>query len=98
MVAPRVLNDAEIGSALERLDGWRLEDEKLRRDFVFADFVRAFGFMTQVAILAERANHHPEWSNVYKRVRIDLMTHESRGITERDTALAAEIDALVGQP
>ena len=84
MVAPRVLDDAEIANAIECLDGWRYEAGKLRRDFEFADFVRAFGFMTQVAILAERANHHPEWSNVYKRVHIDLVTHESSGVTARD--------------
>jgi 4a-hydroxytetrahydrobiopterin dehydratase len=61
---------------------------------VFADFVEAFGFMTRVALLAETANHHPEWSNVYNRVEIDLTTHDAGGITERDFKLAQRINQL----
>ena len=61
---------------------------------MFADFVEAFGFMTRVALLAETANHHPEWSNVYNRVEIDLTTHDAGGITERDFKLAQRINQL----
>jgi 4a-hydroxytetrahydrobiopterin dehydratase len=61
---------------------------------VFSNFVEAFGFMSSVAILAERANHHPEWSNVYKTVTIELTTHEANGLTERDFSLAMEINGV----
>ena len=74
------------------LPAWRLDEGKLHRRIVCADFVAAFGLMSQVAMLAERADHHPEWRNVYKTVDIWLVTHEAGGITERDFALAAEID------
>ena len=69
--------------------------DALARDFVFADFSAAFAFMTRVALLAESMNHHPEWSNVYNRVSITLSTHDAGGLTERDTRLAAAIDALL---
>ena len=64
------------------------------RSFRFADFVEAFGFMSRVALLAETRNHHPEWSNVYNRVNIELVSHDLGGITERDTQLALAIDKL----
>jgi 4a-hydroxytetrahydrobiopterin dehydratase len=94
----KAFTQQEIVDELRALPLWRLENARLRRDFVFADFVEAFGFMTRVALLAERADHHPEWSNVYKRVTIQLSTHEVSGISERDTQLAAEIDALIQRP
>jgi 4a-hydroxytetrahydrobiopterin dehydratase len=94
----KAFTQEELVGELRALPSWRLENARLRRDFVFADFVEAFGFMTRVALLAERADHHPEWSNVYKRVTIQLSTHEVSGISERDTKLAAEIDALVLSP
>lgn len=89
------LTDAEITQRLEHLPEWRLEHGKLRRDFKFADFVTAFGFMTRVAILAEKADHHPEWFNVYNKVQVWLNTHDVGGISERDFALAKQIDAAV---
>src|SRR5690554_3832904 len=73
---------------------WRIQDGKLHREFKFANFIAAFGFMTQVAMLAERANHHPEWSNVYSTVVIDLTTHDAGGLSEKDFALAEEISQL----
>ena len=76
-------------------NAWIIKEEKLHREFKFPDFVAAFGFMSQVAILAERANHHPEWSNVYNKVVINLTTHEAGGISKRDFELAHEISALV---
>jgi 4a-hydroxytetrahydrobiopterin dehydratase len=73
---------------------WRLDDAKLHRVFVFRDFVEAFGFMAKAAIHAEKMNHHPEWSNVYKTVDVYLTTHEAGGITERDFELAEKMDQL----
>lgn len=76
---------------------WALVDGKLHKVFVFQDFVEAFGFMARVALLAERLNHHPEWSNVYRRVVIDLTTHEAGGVTGLDFALARRIEACLKQ-
>jgi 4a-hydroxytetrahydrobiopterin dehydratase len=94
MAAPPVLTEPELDAALARLDGWMLENGKLTCTFHFRDFVEAFGFMTRVALAAEAANHHPEWFNVYKKVKIELTTHEAGGITERDVELASRISAL----
>lgn len=83
--------------ALQTLPAWRLHDERggtLRREFVFADFVQAFGFMSQVALVAERMNHHPEWSNVYQRVSVTLTTHDVQGLSMKDVELARQMDAL----
>ena len=88
------LDDAEIEDRLAKLPYWSLDNGKLTRDFKFADFVAAFGFMTRAAIEAEKMNHHPEWSNVYNRVTVNLVTHEAKGITERDFALAEKMEAL----
>ena len=93
---PAVLGASEIDEALASLDGWEVRDGKLHREFVFANFVEAFGFMAKAALVAERSNHHPEWLNVYRTVRVDLTTHESGGITERDTALARAMNELAG--
>jgi 4a-hydroxytetrahydrobiopterin dehydratase len=75
--------------------GWSLSGGQLCKTFVFPDFVRAFGFMTQVALIAESMNHHPDWSNVYGQVRVALSTHETGGITERDIELARQMEPLV---
>ena len=93
---PPVLRSSELEPALASLDGWEVKNGKLHREFVFANFVEAFGFMARAALVAERADHHPEWFNVYRTVRVDLTTHESGGITERDTALARTMNELVG--
>ncbi|WP_018403410.1 4a-hydroxytetrahydrobiopterin dehydratase [Marinobacter gelidimuriae] len=74
---------------------WTVKEKKLYRQFKFSDFVSAFSFMKKVAILAEMANHHPEWSNVYNRVTISLITHEAGGISKRDFELAKEISKLI---
>ena len=87
------LTDTEIGTALASLPGWRRDGERIRRDFEFADFVAALGFIAQVGALAERADHHPELTNVYNKVTIALSTHDAGGITAMDTALAGEISA-----
>jgi 4a-hydroxytetrahydrobiopterin dehydratase len=85
----------QIEAGLQALPGWELKDGKLHRNLKFKNFVQAWGFMSQVAILAEKANHHPEWRNVYSRVTIDLTTHEAGGISQRDFDLAAEINDLL---
>ena len=73
---------------------WTIENDKLHKEFVFADFIEAFGFMTRAAIAAESMNHHPEWFNVYKKVTVDLTTHEAGGISQLDFDLAAKMDKL----
>lgn len=88
--------DREIRAALEELGAWTILDGKLHREYAFRDFVQAFGFMTQAALLAERAAHHPEWFNVYNRVVVDLTTHEAGGITAKDLALAREMERIAG--
>lgn len=73
---------------------WSLQENKLHREFVFNDFVMAFGFMSQIALIAERYNHHPEWSNIYKKVTVNLTTHETGGISDKDFILAKEMDKI----
>ncbi|WP_432672973.1 4a-hydroxytetrahydrobiopterin dehydratase [Flavobacterium sp. SM2513] len=73
---------------------WKLESDVLVREYKFQDFIAAFGFMTKVALLAQQANHHPDWSNVYNKVKICLTTHDAGGITEKDVDLAQEIEAI----
>lgn len=96
MPIPR-LTDAEISATLAVLPGWALrEDGKaIQRGFAFADFSEAFAFMTRVALLAEKADHHPEWSNVWNRVHITLTTHDADGLSARDVALARGIEGLL---
>ena len=91
------LSEAELARALAELPGWSLATGKLHREYRFADFNAAFGFMTRVALEAERANHHPEWSNVWNRVVVDLTTHDSGGITASDVSLAKKMDAIAGK-
>jgi 4a-hydroxytetrahydrobiopterin dehydratase len=76
-------------------NAWVIKEDRLHREFKFPDFISAFGFMTKVAILSERSNHHPEWSNKYNKVAISLTTHEAGGISNRDFELADEISRLV---
>lgn len=90
----RTLDDDELREALSTLDGWTVEDGKLHRELRFESFVRAFGFMASVALVAESRDHHPEWRNVYNRVTIDLTTHDAGGLTKKDVELARAIDAL----
>lgn len=75
---------------------WKEEDNKLKKTFEFKNFVEAFGFMSQVAIIAEKMNHHPNWSNVYNTVSFELNTHDAGDVvTEKDHKLAEAIDSLV---
>lgn len=89
------LDAATITAALQDRPRWTLADGKLQATFEFDDFVGAFGFMSRAALLAERADHHPEWSNVYNKVEVALVTHSDGGVTQKDLDLAAEFDALV---
>ena len=91
----KTLSDEEISAGLANLSDWQRQGEGIERSFSFDGFVEAFGFMGSVALLAERANHHPEWSNVYNRVHIRLTTHDAGGLTRRDLDLAGEIDGLL---
>jgi len=90
------LDDAARENALSKLPEWAFDAAAggIRREFTFADFASAFAFMSHVAILAEKADHHPEWSNVYNRVNILLTTHDAGGLSHRDIDLAAQIDAI----
>lgn len=90
----RRLTDQELTEALSALPGWSLQHGHLHREFQFSTFTRAFSFMTGVALVAERLNHHPEWFNVYGKVVIDLTTHDAGGITARDVEFAKQTSAL----
>jgi 4a-hydroxytetrahydrobiopterin dehydratase len=90
-----LFSDAELKQKLDALDGWSIDDGKLYREFTFSDFVAAFGFMNQVALMAERANHHPEWFNVYNKVQVWLTTHDAGGVTQKDIDLADGINGLI---
>ena len=91
------LDDQARATALNGLPDWTYDPDRrgIGRSLRFPDFVAAFGFMTKVALEAEKADHHPEWSNVYNRVEILLTTHDAGGLSERDIALARRIDAMV---
>ena len=86
------LGDDAVRARLGELHGWRLEQGKLHREFEFEDFGVAFGFMTSVALAAEAMDHHPEWFNVWNKVRVDLTTHDAGGVTELDFELAGHMN------
>jgi len=96
MSARTKLSDDEVRTRIGDLPGWSLAAGKLRRELRFDDFGAAFSFMTRVALVAERMDHHPDWSNVYNRVTIELQTHDAGGLTERDFELAAAISRIHG--
>ena|ERR1700690_4375972 len=90
----RKLSEGEIATAVKKLKGWKVVEGKLHKEFKFADFVGAFGFMTSAALIAQEMNHHPEWSNVYNKVVIDLSTHSEGGITGLDVELAGKLEKI----
>jgi 4a-hydroxytetrahydrobiopterin dehydratase len=94
MAAP-VLSPDELNVQLDQLEGWSIEADKLHKQFKFKDFVQAFGFMAQMALVSETMGHHPEWFNVYNRVVVDLTTHDAGGITQNDTNWARRANQLV---
>jgi 4a-hydroxytetrahydrobiopterin dehydratase len=91
------LSAKDRDAAMARLNGWIYDEatDALSHQFKFKDFSEAFAFMTRVALLAQAADHHPDWSNAYNKVSISLSTHSAGGVTENDIALAAEIDKLL---
>ena len=97
MARPIRLSEEEIRDRLRETSGWEVSEGKLRRAFKFRDFASAFGFMTSLALRAEAMNHHPDWSNVYDRVDVELTTHDAGGITELDFRLASAANGLFDQ-
>ena len=93
------LNETERAEALDGLPDWDYDEgrDAITRTVVFTDFAEAFGFMAQVALIAEKADHHPEWKNVWNRVEILLTTHDAGGLSERDVELAQAIDGILGE-
>ena len=91
------LSEREIKDEMARLKGWKIVDGKLNRTLEFADFNEAFGFMTRVAMEVEKLNHHPEWFNVYNRVKIDLVTHDVGGLSNFDFKLANIINRIAAK-
>ncbi|OWY58615.1 4a-hydroxytetrahydrobiopterin dehydratase [cyanobacterium TDX16] len=94
---PSLLSDDELARWLDEHPSWAVVDGKLHREVRLGSFVEAFGLMAQVALVAEKLDHHPEWSNVYSKVVIDLTTHDAGGLTGLDLQLAAAVDAAAGQ-
>ena len=90
------LTGADLDRAVAALPGWSLVDGKLHREFRFENFVGAFSFMSAIALVAEKRNHHPEWKNVYGRVVVDLTTHDAGGVTQSDLDLAKTMNELAG--
>jgi 4a-hydroxytetrahydrobiopterin dehydratase len=88
------LSDSQLDQALQELPGWRVDGGRLVREFVFPDFIAAFGFMTRTALVAQSMDHHPDWTNVYNRVSVALHTHDRGGITGRDVQLAGRMSEL----
>ncbi len=93
---PSKLTAQQIEQQLAQTPGWELQQEKLSREFLFDSFISAFGWMSSVALVAESMNHHPEWSNVYNRVTVQLTTHDAGGITQSDFQLAKQMNRLAG--
>lgn len=91
------LSDAELAPALAQLPGWQLERGRLLRTYRFRDFVEAFAFMTACALRVQEMDHHPEWSNVYGTVRVELVTHDAGGVTARDLELARRMEAIAAR-
>ena len=94
MAQMKRLTETELAAAVAGLAAWTVQEAKLHRKYKFPDFAHAMGFMATAAPLIEKMNHHPEWSNVYNRVTVDLTTHDSGGITQRDVDLAHVLEGI----
>lgn len=97
MARPSKLDDAGVEALLAAAPQWERRDDAVFRSFRFADFRRAFAFMTELAILAEKLDHHPEWFNVYNRVDITMTTHDVDGLSELDATFVAEADRVASE-
>ncbi|MBZ5699473.1 MAG: 4a-hydroxytetrahydrobiopterin dehydratase [Acidobacteriia bacterium] len=95
-MATAKLSEQEIAAKLRKLGGWSVVDGNLHRVFEFQDFTQAFGFMTRVALVAEKMDHHPDWSNSWNKVTVDLSTHSAGGLTKKDVDLAGKIQQIYG--
>ena len=93
---PEFVSDDDLATFLGDHPDWSMKDGMLHRELTFSDFAEAFGFMARVAIWADKMNHHPEWSNVWNRVTIDLITHDLGGLSDLDVELATRIDTAIG--
>jgi 4a-hydroxytetrahydrobiopterin dehydratase len=93
----RKFSDPELKEALAGLKGWAVVNGKLHKEYKFADFIHAFGFMATSALAIEKMNHHPEWFNVYNRVTVDLTTHDAQGISSKDAELAKVLDQIASK-
>ena len=90
------LNEQEIQDRIKDIDSvWLLKGKFIHREILFKDFIQAFSFMTAVAIIAEKSNHHPNWKNIYNKVDITLITHDDEGLTDKDFKLAKEMDQIL---
>jgi 4a-hydroxytetrahydrobiopterin dehydratase len=96
MSRPPLLSQKDVEGRLEAHPAWTCSGGNLHREFRFADFSEAFGFMARVALVAEKLDHHPDWSNVFDRVVVSLHTHDAGGLTDLDFRLAAEMDRIAG--
>ena len=94
---PYLLKDSELKELVFKIPGWEIKSEQIQREFNFANFIEAFSFMTKIALICEKYNHHPNWENVYSKVIIRLNTHDLGGITNLDQTLASEINKIFGQ-
>ena len=92
---PYLLQEDEIKELGAKIPKWEIQPKFIKRDFIFADFVEAFAFMTKVALICEKHNHHPNWENVYSKVSINLTTHDLGGISNLDHLIATEINKLI---
>ena len=92
---PYLLKDEELKELTAKIPGWEIKSEYIERVFNFSNFIEAFSFMTKIALICEKYNHHPNWENVYSEVKIKLSTHDLGGITNLDETLASEINELL---
>ncbi len=98
MPRPLLLTDSELEAAFPLLSEWERKPDRLTKTFTFADFSEAWGWMTRVALASEKLDHHPEWSNVYRTVEVELSTHDAGGITALDVELALQMDRFAKAP
>ena len=94
---PYILKDGELEKLIAKIPGWEINSIYIEREFIFENFIDAFSFMTKVALICEKYNHHPNWENVYAKVIIQLNTHDLGGITNLDQTLASEINKIFDQ-